>query len=51
MDLGSKYKWMNPFAIVWVALIMIIFCLPFTPGGVPWNSELRLVARSTTRRW
>jgi hypothetical protein len=36
---GRKYKWMNPFATFWVGLITIIFCLPFTPEAVPWNSE------------
>ena len=36
--LGSKYKWINPIAIVWVALCVIIFCLPFSPEGVPWES-------------
>jgi len=37
--LGSKYKWMNPLATVWVAIITVIFCLPFTPAAVPWNDE------------
>jgi amino acid transporter len=37
--LGSKYKWMNPFAVVWVALITVIFILPTTPAGVPWRDE------------
>jgi amino acid transporter len=32
---GRKYKWMNPFATIWVALITIIFILPTVPGGVP----------------
>ncbi len=36
--LGRKYKWINVIAIVWVALCVIIFCLPFTPAAVPWNS-------------
>jgi len=36
---GRKYRWMNSFATFWVALITIIFCLPFTPAAVPWNSE------------
>jgi amino acid transporter len=36
---GKKYKWMNSFATFWVALITIIFCLPFVPAAVPWNSE------------
>jgi amino acid transporter len=34
-NLGSKYKWMNPFACVWVALITILFILPTTPAGLP----------------
>jgi amino acid transporter len=37
--LGRKYKWMNPFATVWVAFITIVFILPTNPGGVPWNDE------------
>ena len=37
--LGKKYKWVNPMAIVWVAICVIIFCLPFTPAGVPWRDE------------
>jgi amino acid transporter len=36
--LGAKYKWINLIAIVWVVLCVIIFCLPFTPAAVPWNS-------------
>ena len=36
---GRKYKWMNPFATIWVAIITVIFCLPFVPEAVPWNSE------------
>ena len=36
--LGHKYKWINPAAFVWVAICVVIFCLPFTPEGVPWES-------------
>jgi amino acid transporter len=36
---GKKYKWMNSFSTIWVIIITIIFCLPFTPEAVPWNSE------------
>jgi amino acid transporter len=33
--LGSKYKWVNLIAIVWVGLCVIIFCLPVAdPGAV-----------------
>ena len=30
--LGRKYRWINPIAFVWVALCVIIFCLPTSPG-------------------
>jgi amino acid transporter len=36
--LGNKYKWMNPIAFCWVALCVIIFCLPFAPAGVFFKS-------------
>ena len=39
---GKKYRWMNPFAVFWTALITIIFILPTTPAGVPWNDEFTL---------
>lgn len=32
--LGNKYKWMNPAAFGWVAICVVIFCLPFAPAGV-----------------
>ena len=33
--LGRKYRWVNPIAFTWVALCVIIFCLPVTdPGAV-----------------
>ncbi|MEA2405419.1 MAG: hypothetical protein QOE08_2066 [Thermoleophilaceae bacterium] len=38
-SLGKKYKWINPIAVVWVGISVIIFSLPFTPAAVPWNKE------------
>ncbi len=35
--LGRKYRWINPIAVGWVVLCVIIFCLPFTPAAVPGN--------------
>ena len=32
--LGAKYKWVNLIAVVWVALCVILFCLPTSPAGV-----------------
>jgi amino acid transporter len=37
--LGSKYRLINTIAVVWVALCVVIFSLPFTPAAVPWNDE------------
>jgi amino acid transporter len=37
--LGSKYKWMCTFSVTWVAIITVIFSLPFTPAAVPFNDE------------
>ena len=36
---GQKYRWMNLAATIWVGIITVIFCLPFTPAGVPWNDD------------
>ena len=30
---------MNLVATIWVGIITVIFCLPFTPAGVPWNDD------------
>jgi amino acid transporter len=36
---GRKYRWMNPFATIWVGIITIIFILPTVPAGVPGNKD------------
>lgn len=36
-NLGSKYKWMNPVAIIEIILTSIVALFPTSPGGVPWN--------------
>ena len=36
--LGAKYKWLNPIAFCWVAICVVIFCLPFSPAGVFFKS-------------
>jgi len=34
-NLGRKYKWVNLVAVVWVALCVVVFCLPTSdPAGV-----------------
>ncbi len=37
--LGKKYKWINPIAVVWVAICVVVFCLPFSPEAVPWEKS------------
>ena len=37
--LGRHYRWVNPAAVIWVGICVIIFCLPFTPAAVPWRDE------------
>ena len=37
--LGARYKWVNPAAIVWVAICVVIFILPFSPAAVPGRDE------------
>lgn len=38
-NLGSRHRWINLVAMVWVALSVIIFCLPFTPSAIPFSSS------------
>jgi amino acid transporter len=37
--LGGRYKVINTIAVIWVAICVVIFSLPFTPAAVPWNDE------------
>jgi len=36
-SLGNHYKWIDIVAIVWVAIISILFLGPVTPTGIPWK--------------
>jgi amino acid transporter len=38
-NLGNKWKWMNPIAVGWTCLMVVVFCLPFYSTGVPWESD------------
>ena len=38
-NLGRNYRWINTVAIIWVAITVIVFILPFGPAGVPWFDE------------
>ncbi len=49
-SLGKKYKWVNPIAVIWVAICVVMFSLPGSPKAVPWNDKTSTLRRSTTRR-
>jgi amino acid transporter len=38
-NLGAKYRWVNTIAVVWVLICVVIFSLPFTPAGVPFDDD------------
>jgi len=39
-NLGSKYKWMAPVALLEILIIVVVgFSLPFSSSGVPWESD------------
>jgi amino acid transporter len=37
--LGRKYKWVNPAAVIWVIICVIVFSLPQGAAGAPWADE------------
>jgi amino acid transporter len=37
--LGNKYKWINPVAVLWVIICVIVFSLPQGAAGAPWMDE------------
>jgi amino acid transporter len=37
--LGRHYRWVNPAAVLWVAICVVIFILPQAPAGVPGRKE------------
>jgi amino acid transporter len=37
-SLGKHYKWINPLAVLWVVLIVILFLMPTVPNAIPWHS-------------
>jgi amino acid transporter len=37
--LGSKYKWMNLFAVIEILVISVYLILPFTPAAIPFTKD------------
>ena len=38
-NLGDKWRWINPVAVIFVIVMSIILCFPFFSTGVPWESD------------
>jgi amino acid transporter len=36
-SLGRHYRWIDPIAIAWIALMCVLFLMPVTPTGIPWK--------------
>jgi amino acid transporter len=47
-NLGRHYRWINTVAVVWVAITVVAFCLPYGPASVPWFDEFDLPAFNYT---
>lgn len=38
-SLGNHYKWIAPLAVVWIAIVCVLFLMPTTPAAVPWSED------------
>ncbi len=38
-SLGRHYKWIAPLAVVWIAVVCVLFLLPAYEAGVPWSAD------------
>src|SRR3954469_21175844 len=38
-NLGRHYRWMGWVSVIWTALMVVVFSLPFVPAGVPGRDE------------
>jgi amino acid transporter len=36
-SLGRHYRWIDPVAIIWIAMMCVLFLMPVTPTGIPWK--------------
>jgi len=50
-SLGRHYKWIDIVAILWVALITVLFCLPLFYDGLPWSPNFSWSLTNYTILW
>jgi amino acid transporter len=43
-SLGRHYRWIGTVACLWVAFIALLFIMPLSPAGVPWNDAFTWVS-------
>lgn len=47
-NLGNKWKWMAPVAVLEIVVVSIYFCLPTTPAGIWWSADFKLLSANYT---
>jgi amino acid transporter len=47
-NLGNKWKWMAPIAVLEIVIISVYFCLPTTPAGIWWSEDFSLLSANYT---
>ncbi len=50
-SLGGHYKWIDTIAILWVALITVLFSLPLFKAGLPWDENFSWSLTNYTILW
>ena len=50
-SLGWHHKWLNAIAILWVALITILFVFPLYKAGLPWEDDFSWELTNYTVVW
>ena len=50
-SLGKWYKWIDSIAILWVALVTVLFIFPLYKAGLPWESDFAWELTNYTIIW
>jgi amino acid transporter len=50
-SLGRHYKWIDVIALVWVAVIAVLFSLPLFKNGLPWDADFAWTSANYTVLW
>jgi amino acid transporter len=47
-NLGKKWKWMAPIAVLEIVILSVYFCLPTTPAGIWWSADFKILSANYT---